>query len=111
MYSTSKNFYDSKTQFAIHVATHNQSSTERNISPCNGTDAAAAAEVHDESIYFDFLTDTKNICYADPLEESVTQMVSNGCMEQNETADKTGDTGASKQLMEGRKYYRFKMFP
>ena len=101
-----KHFYDSETQFAIHVATHNQSSTERNISPCNETDAAgAAAKAYDESIYIEFLTDTKKICYADPLEESVTQMVSNGCLEQNETADKTGDTGASKQLMEGRKYY------
>jgi len=99
-----KLFYDSKTQFAVHVATHNQSSTERNISPCIETDAAAA-EVYNESIYFEFLTDTKKICFADPLEESLTQMVSNGCMEQNETADKTGDTGASKQLMEGRKYY------
>jgi len=63
-------FYDSKTQFAIHVATHNQSSTERNISPCSKTDdndaaaAAAAAEVDGESIYFEFLTDTKKICFA-----------------------------------------------
>jgi hypothetical protein len=50
-----KLFYDSETHFAISVATHNQSSTERNTSPCNGTDAAAA-EVEDESIYFEFLT-------------------------------------------------------
>jgi len=35
----------------------------------------------------------------------MTQMISNGCMEKNETVDKTGDTDASKQLMEGRKYY------
>ena len=100
-----KLFYDSKTQFAFHIATHNQSSTERNISPCNETDAAAAAEVDDKSINFEFLTDNKKNCFADPLGESMTQMVLNGCMEQIETAEKTGDTSASKPLMEGRKYY------
>lgn len=99
-----KLFYDSETQFAIHVATHNQSSTERNISLCNETDAAAA-EVDDKSINFEFLTDTKKVCFADPLEESVTHMVLNECMEQNETADKTGDTSALQQLREGRMYY------
>jgi KRAB domain-containing zinc finger protein len=60
--------------------------------------------VEDESIHFEFLTDTKNICFPDPLEESTTQMVLNGCVEQNETADRTGNTGSSKQLMESRKY-------
>jgi KRAB domain-containing zinc finger protein len=60
--------------------------------------------VEDESIYFELLTHNKKICFADPLEESTTQMVLNGCVEQNETADRTGNTGASKQLMESRKY-------
>jgi KRAB domain-containing zinc finger protein len=99
-----KLFYDSKTQFTIHIATHKQSSTQRNTSPFHET-AAAVAELEDELISFEFLTDTKKTCFAEPLEESVTQLVLNGCTEQNETADKAGDTGASKQLMEGRKYY------
>ena len=99
-----KLFYDSKTQFAIHIATHNHSGAEGNTSPFRETDAAVS-EVEDESIYFEFLTDTKKICFADPLEESVTQKVSNGCMEQNQTADRTDNTGASKQLKESRKYY------
>lgn len=99
-----KLFYDSKTQFAIHVATHNQTSTEGNMLLFDETDAAPA-EVEDELISFEFLTDAKRTCFADPLEEPMAQVISNGCREQNETANKAGDTGASRQLMEGRKYY------
>lgn len=99
----SKLLHDSKTQFKIHVATHIKYSAEGDRSLLYESEDGTA-ELEDESVSMEAVTDIKNAYVTDPLDESVTHMIENGSSEQNEAAY-IGDADASKQVMKGKKYY------